>query len=118
LANLNNGPHIVKLLDLIQDPISGTFSFVFEWVEACDWKSTYAKLPLASTKIIMQKLLQALLYAHSNGVMHRDIKPQNIAIDVSTLKFACLTGALQISIFPAKSILAILRLFSSNRLNY
>jgi casein kinase II subunit alpha len=100
LRNLNGGPHIVKLLDLIRDPISDTFSFVFEWVEACDWKATYAKLPLSSVKIILQKLLKALLYAHSNGVMHRDIKPQNIAIDLATLKVRLLDWGLADFYFP------------------
>jgi casein kinase II subunit alpha len=33
LHNLKSGPGIVKLLDLVRDPASNTFAFVFEWVE-------------------------------------------------------------------------------------
>jgi casein kinase II subunit alpha len=100
LSNLKGGPYIVKLLDLVHDAVSDTFSFVSEWVEACDWRSTYSKLPLHSIKVIMYKLLKALLYAHSNGIMHRDIKPQNIAIDLSTLKVRLLDWGLADFYFP------------------
>jgi casein kinase II subunit alpha len=100
LSNLKGGPHIVKLIDLVHDTVSDTFSFVFEWVEACDWRSTYAKLSLHFVRIIMYKLLKALLYAHSNGIMHRDIKPQNIAIDLSTLKVRLLDWGLADFYFP------------------
>jgi casein kinase II subunit alpha len=32
-------------------------------------------------KLIIYKVIQGLNYCHSMGIMHRDIKPQNVLID-------------------------------------
>jgi casein kinase II subunit alpha len=45
-------------------------------------------------KIIIFKVLKALLFANANGIMHRDIKPHNIAIDPQTWKVRLLDWGL------------------------
>ena len=94
LSNLKDGPNIVKLYDLIVDKASGIYSFVFEWVEFSDWRSIYSHFTVDQIKIVMYKILKALHYSHCNGIMHRDIKPQNIAIDPETLKVRLLDWGL------------------------
>ena len=34
-----------------------------------------------STYLIMKQLLEAVEHLHKNGIMHRDLKPQNIIFD-------------------------------------
>lgn len=81
LTNLAGQKNIVRLLDLVRDPMTGIYSFVFEWVDFYDWRTLYQSFTIDDIRLYMYKLLCALDTSHSNGIMHRDIKPQNIAID-------------------------------------
>ncbi|KAF8064131.1 kinase-like domain-containing protein [Lyophyllum atratum] len=43
--------------------------------------SRYGSLSLACTRYYMVQLVDALEYIHSKGVMHRDVKPENLLLD-------------------------------------
>jgi casein kinase II subunit alpha len=81
LQNLEDGENIVRLWDLVRDPATAICSYVFEWVEFSDWRALYNSFDIEDIRLYLFKLLEALDYSHAHGVMHRDIKPQNIAID-------------------------------------
>nr|CCA16125.1 casein kinase II subunit putative [Albugo laibachii Nc14] len=81
LQNLSGGINIVQLLDVVRDPQSKTPSLVFEHVNNTDFKSLYPTLTDYDIRYYIYELLKALDYCHSNGIMHRDVKPHNVMID-------------------------------------
>lgn len=94
LTNLRGGANIVALEDLVHDSYTNIYSFVFEWVEFVDWRAVYNTFTIDDIRLYMYKLLLALDYSHSHGIMHRDIKPQNIAIDKEKQKLRLLDWGL------------------------
>ena len=72
-------PNIVETVDLNtrHDPPY----FVMEYVEGTDLRKRLkadGKLPVAEVLEILRQILDALICAHSQGVLHRDLKPENI----------------------------------------
>eukprot|EP01065_Artemidia_motanka_P034989 TRINITY_DN42959_c0_g1_i1.p1 TRINITY_DN42959_c0_g1~~TRINITY_DN42959_c0_g1_i1.p1 ORF type:complete len:334 (+),score=81.17 TRINITY_DN42959_c0_g1_i1:196-1197(+) len=81
LQNLCGGPNVIKLLDVVRDPQSKTPSLIFEYVNNVDFRVLYGTLTDTDVRFYMHELLKTLDFCHSMGVMHRDVKPQNIMID-------------------------------------
>jgi serine/threonine protein kinase len=78
-------PGIVTIFDVGEDPESHDPFIVMEYVpgQSLDHlieSSSANKLPLALTLQLIHEVAQALDYAHSQGVIHLDIKPANILI--------------------------------------
>ncbi|CDK27626.1 unnamed protein product [Kuraishia capsulata CBS 1993] len=84
LKNLTGGPNIVILYDLIQDSQSRIPALIFEKVNNVDFRILYPKFSRNDVRFYFTQLLQALDYSHSMGIIHRDVKPQNVMIDPTT----------------------------------
>ena len=80
---LKGGPSIVKLIDTLQDDEDETPCLVFEKSSMIDLSEIINDLTPEDIKFIIYKILKGLEYAHSKGVMHRDIKMQNVLVDMS-----------------------------------
>ncbi|XP_014282973.1 casein kinase II subunit alpha [Halyomorpha halys] len=81
LENLRGGQNIITLLKVVKDPIAHTPALVFELVNNTDFKQLYQTLTDYDIRFYLYELLKALDYCHSMGIMHRDVKPQNVMID-------------------------------------
>lgn len=74
-------PGVVAVLDVGED--AGHPFLVLEYVEGITLKQHIrekAPLPLREAVHIACRVLSVLQHAHENGVIHRDVKPQNILI--------------------------------------
>uniref|UniRef100_L7M2B0 Putative cyclin-dependent kinase 2 n=1 Tax=Rhipicephalus pulchellus TaxID=72859 RepID=L7M2B0_RHIPC len=79
-------PNIVRLLDVV--PNDQKLYLVFEYMSE-DLKkhmdrAASSKTPLAVNlvKSYLWQLLQGIAYCHSHRILHRDLKPQNLLIDL------------------------------------
>jgi serine/threonine-protein kinase len=74
-------PNIVTLFDMGEDPELGLY-LVFEYAEGTTLKERIARGPLPPTLAarIAREIGGALNTAHTSGVLHRDVKPENIIL--------------------------------------
>ncbi|KAK2964534.1 putative Casein kinase II subunit alpha [Blattamonas nauphoetae] len=86
LGCLDQGPNIVSLYDIVRDAESKMFGFIFEEIDNDDFRELYPKLQPFEVRYYLYQILKSLDFAHSRGIMHRDIKPHNIMIDHSQHK--------------------------------
>jgi len=80
LAELNH-PNIVNVID--RGRTGNIYYIVMEHIEGHDLRDRLARegrLPPSEAIGILQQVLAALQYAHSRGVVHRDVKPANIML--------------------------------------
>ena len=82
-AGILNHPSIVTVFDIGQDETTGTNFIAMEYVEGHNLKEILAQgRPLTFDEIgeIIAQVGEALDFAHSKGIVHRDVKPANIIL--------------------------------------
>ncbi|MCB0192663.1 MAG: SUMF1/EgtB/PvdO family nonheme iron enzyme [Anaerolineae bacterium] len=73
--------HILQVIDF--DIESGIYYLVMEFIQGqtlADYLAKKKALPVEEALHIAAQLVDALDYAHRNGVIHRDIKPANVML--------------------------------------
>jgi serine/threonine-protein kinase len=82
LARKISHRNVVRTHDLGE--FSGVYYITMEYVEGKSLKdliTTRGRLPVAATLTVAKQLCRALEVAHEQGVIHRDIKPQNMVVE-------------------------------------
>ncbi|RFU63224.1 Stk1 family PASTA domain-containing Ser/Thr kinase [Peribacillus saganii] len=75
-------PNIVSIYDVGEE--KDIYYIVMEYVKGLTLKQyiqKYYPIPIEKAVDIMKQITAAIAHAHHNGIIHRDIKPQNILID-------------------------------------
>ena len=82
VARLNH-PHVVTVIDAGED--DGAPYIVFEYVEGETLKERIkrqGRLPVSEAVAYAIEIARALASAHAHKLVHRDVKPQNVLIDL------------------------------------
>jgi len=82
LSSLLHHPNTIRIYDYGTGP-GGEFYYAMEYLEGlslADLVERYGPVPPARTAYILRQACASLWEAHSCGLVHRDIKPQNIML--------------------------------------
>src|SRR5215210_6029598 len=81
IARLSH-PNIVTVID--RGEFEGRQFIVFEYVPGPTLKDVLKRespLPVSRALALVHQAARGLAYAHENGIVHRDVKPQNVLVD-------------------------------------
>ncbi len=95
-------PHILTLID--SGEADGFLYFVMPYVDGESLRQRLAQegeLPIADAVRVLRDVVDALSHAHANGIVHRDIKPDNVMLMAQVVRMPALLTDYRPSVPPA-----------------
>ena len=91
LKKLSNTPHIVNLLQVIEEEET---LLIFELIQPMSEDDFFDNMNISNLRLVLRNLLEGLAAAHSQNIIHRDIKYENIMVlqnysDVKIIDWGC-----------------------------
>ena len=74
-----NHPHIVKVKSYLNCPVG----FIMEYIDGPNFRDFAGTLDIIDTLKLLRVIADTLRHAHKRGVVHRDVKPENIILSHS-----------------------------------
>ncbi|KAJ6247355.1 casein kinase ii subunit alpha [Anaeramoeba flamelloides] len=105
LQKLKDGPSIIKLLDIIpntKDLFSNEPSLVFELLGTENIRDLANDFTDVQLTLFTYRLLEALEYSHSHGIIHRDLKLKNIVMNAEDKEVRLIDWGLGEFYFPGR----------------
>merc|ERR1712038_1316792 len=93
MQQVQDVPGVIKLLDYFE--MNHCYFIVmerFHCKDLFDFISEQGPLPETLAKDLFKQILQTIMGCHKRGIVHRDIKDENILIDLKTFKTRCIRG--------------------------
>ncbi len=87
LKQLDNAPNTIPLLAVFpgtDEDGTATCNFMFDYFKSSNYRSISQAITRKQLKEIAYKVFTTLDYMHSIGIIHRDIKPDNVLINPET----------------------------------
>ncbi|KAF4454422.1 putative protein kinase ck2 catalytic subunit ck2 alpha-3 [Fusarium austroafricanum] len=86
LQHLKGGPNIIDIIDAVQGSDGANVGIVLEYIDMEDFRSLWLRFQDMEVRYYAHELLKALDWTHSQGVIHRDLRPHNVIFDPETKK--------------------------------
>jgi serine/threonine-protein kinase len=83
IATLVRHPNVAALYDFSQMPDGSSYYMVWEFINGITleaWLTKYGPLPVARALDVAQQVLAGLAEIHAQGIVHRDLSPDNIML--------------------------------------
>ncbi|CAN0423288.1 unnamed protein product [Ectocarpus sp. 12 AP-2014] len=77
------GHNVIEVQGVVRTP-GGVFALVMPFFEHDDFRQVMKTLTLSGVAMYLKSLLAALAHVHSEGVIHRDVKPRNFMYNART----------------------------------
>uniref|UniRef100_A0A5S6QNV3 non-specific serine/threonine protein kinase n=1 Tax=Trichuris muris TaxID=70415 RepID=A0A5S6QNV3_TRIMR len=103
LESLRGGVHIMTLLDVVKLKHPAGPAIVCDYISSTNMREFYLSLSYEEIRYYLLSLLEALRFCHSHGIMHRDVKPSNIVVNIKQKRMQLIDFGLSDYYLPGKA---------------